>query len=191
MPYYMIDQKLSDILKQYQNNFSKKIYTDVYDSTDILMETFGITQKLKRENKQFWGRQLGACWQYLIAELCKSTCKDYGDALRFNRDEPCDLVVGKNAIDTKYRMGSGDSGTLKKFRQYGTLLQDENYQPVILCVREDNLPAAMTACKAGGWLIYTGTSTFDYIERMTKFDLYQWLCHHRDNGTFIINREQI
>ena len=184
-----IDNKLSAILRKYQNNFSAKVYVDDYDSTDVLMETFGITQELKRENKQFWGRQLGMCWQLLVVELCKNTCSDYGDALRFGGDEPCDLVVGTDAIDTKYRVGSGDSGTLKKFKQYGNLLQGEGYRPVFLFVREDNLPAAMTACEVGGWSIYTGKSTFDYLKQKTEFDLFSWLCHHRDNGTFLINRE--
>lgn len=183
-----IDKKLSDILKRYQGNFSEKVYTDDYDSTDVLMETFGVTQELKRENKQFWGRQLGMCWQLLVVELCRSTCSDYGNALRFGGDEPCDLVLGLDAIDTKYRVGSGDSGTLKKFKQYGDLLKEKGYRPVFLFLREDNLPAAMTACQAGGWSIYTGKSTFDYLQEKTGFDLYKWLCYHRDRGTFFADR---
>ena len=185
-----IDKKLSSILKKYQNNFSKKAYVDDYDSTDVLMEAFGITQELKRENKQFWGRELGMCWQLLVIELCKNTCTDYSGALRFGGDEPCDLVIGTDAIDTKYRVGSGDSGTLKKFKQYGKLLQDEGYRPVFLFVREDNLPAAMTACKAGGWSVYKGKSTFDYLRKKTGFDLFGWLCHHRDSRTFMIDRKE-
>jgi len=81
------------------------------------METFGVTQELKSENKQFWGRQLGMCWQLLVVELCKQNCSDYRDALKFGADEPCDLVLGTDAIDTKYRVGSGDSGTLKNINQ--------------------------------------------------------------------------
>lgn len=185
-----IDQKLSTILRKYQGNFSNKVYTDDYDSTDVLMETFGVTQELKRENKQFWGRQLGMCWQLLVAELCKHTCQDYGDALRFDADEPCDLVLGSDAIDTKYRVGSGDSGTLKKFKQYGALLKEKGYRPIFLFVREDNLPAAMTACEVGGWSVYTGKATFEYLHDKTGFDLYKWLCYHRDNKTFIINRDK-
>ena len=185
-----IDKKLSAILKKYQGNFSDKVYVDDYDSTDVLMETFGVTQELKRENKQFWGRQLGMCWQLLVTELCKHTCADYGNALRFDADEPCDLVLGSDAIDTKYRVGSGGSGTLKKFKQYGALLKENAYRPVFLFVREDNLPAAMTACEAGGWSVYTGDSTFKYLQEKTGFDLYGWLCHHRANGTFIIKRSE-
>ncbi len=123
MPHNDINKTLSNILKKYQGNFCDKVYVDDYDSTDILMEAFGITQDLKRENKQFWGRQLGMCWQLLVVELCKNTCSDFSGALRFSGDEPCDLVLGKDAIDTKYRVGSGDSGTLKKFKNYGLLLK--------------------------------------------------------------------
>ena len=184
-----IDLLLSEVMRKYQENFSEKIYVNNYDSTDILMETFGITQDLKRENKQFWGRQLGMCWQYLVVELFKNTYADFSEALRFGKDEPCDLLAGKDAIDTKYRIGSGDSGTLKKFKQYGTLLKSEGYNPVLLFVREDNLPAAIAACVAGGWSIHYGDSTFDYIKDRTGFDLLGWLTHHRDSETFLINRE--
>ncbi|MEN8216772.1 MAG: restriction endonuclease [Pseudomonadota bacterium] len=183
-----IESKLSTILKKYQSNFSNKVYVDNYDSTDVLMDAFGVTQELKSENKQFWGRQLGMCWQLLVDELFKNTCQDYGTALKFERDEPCDLVAGTDAIDTKYRFGSGDSGTLKKLKQYGKLLADKGYTPVLLVVREDNLPAAMTACEAGGWTIYMGKQSFDYIQKQTHFDLFAWLVHHKNAGTFLINR---
>ena len=185
-----IESRLSSILERYQKNFSEKIYVDVYDSTDVLMDAFGITQDIKRENKQFWGRQLGMCWQLLVVELFRSTCPDFGGALKFGNDEPCDLVAGKDAIDTKYRVGSGDPGTLKKFRQYGKLLKDKGYNPVLLFVRGDNLPAAIRACEVGGWSIHTGKNTFDYIQTKTDFDMYSWLIYHKDNGTFLIDRKQ-
>lgn len=190
MTHSEIGRKLSVILKRYQDNFSDKIYVDDYDSTDVLMETFGVTQELKRENKQFWGRQLGMCWQLLVVEVCKHTCPNYRDALQFGTDEPCDLVLDSDAIDTKYRVGSGDSGTLKKFKQYGDLLEKGGYRPVLLLVREDNLPAAIKACEVGGWSIYTGKSTFEYLHDKTGFDLYSWLSHHRDMKTFVINRSE-
>jgi hypothetical protein len=185
-----IDDKLTQILKKYQDNFSEKVYVDDYDSTDVLMEAFGITQELKSENKQFWGRQLGMCWQLLVVELCRNACRDFGDAIRFGNDEPCDLVLGTDAIDTKYRIGSGDSGTLKKFKQYGDILKEKGYRPVLLFLREDNLPAAMTACQTGGWSVYTGKSTFDYINEKTGFDLLEWLVFHKDKQTFFINRRK-
>ena len=185
-----IDKKLTHILKKYKDNFSEKVYVDTYDSTDVLMETFGITQALKSENKQFWGRQLGMCWQLLVVELCKITCPDFSNAIRIGDDEPCDLVLGKDAIDTKYRIGSGDSGTLKKIKQYGDILNEKGYRPVLLFLREDNLPAAITACQKGGWFVHTGQATFDYLKAKTDFDLCEWLFLHRDQKTFFINRRE-
>jgi hypothetical protein len=185
-----LDKKLSGILKEYQGNFSDKVYVDDYDATDVLMNTFGITQDLKREHKQFWGRQLGMCWQLLVVELCKQTCAEYRKALRYGGDEPCDLILGRDAIDTKYRVGSGDSGTLKKFKTYVDLLKKEGYRPVLLLLREDNLPSAITACQAGGWAVYTGQETFGYLKDKTGFDLYEWLGSHKDKKTFFIDRSE-
>ena len=98
-----------------------------------------------------------------MTEVFKHFCDGFGPALRFGTDEPCDLTIADTAIDTKYRIGSGDSGTLKKFRQYGELLRNQGYEPVFLIVRGDNLPAAIRACTRGGWTVHTGDSTFEYI----------------------------
>jgi hypothetical protein len=83
--------------------------------------------------------------------------------------------TGKDAIDTKYRIGSGDSGTLKKFKQYGARLTKSGYRPVLLMLRNDNLPAAITACINGGWTVLTGEESFKYIFKITGFDLKTWL----------------
>lgn len=184
------DALLSRVLESYKEDFSGKVYVDTYDDSDVLMEAFGITQELKRENKQYWGRQLGMCWQRLVVELCEHKCEEYGPALKYGTDEPCDLVLGRDAIDTKYRVGSGDSGTLKKFRQYGQLLQDHGYNPILLFVRENNLPAALKSCDAGGWTIFTGGDTFGYLEEKTGFDLHAWLIHHTNERTFFIDRTE-
>jgi hypothetical protein len=166
---------LSDILKHYEASFTGKIYTAENDETDLLMDVFGITPELKRENRQYWGRELGMCWQRLVVEVCRQTHKDFNPALRFGSDEPCDLVVGNQAIDTKYRIGSGDSGTLKKFKAYAPLLRQEGYEPILLIVREDNLPAAITACRTGGWIVFTGDMTYGYIKELTGFDIKAFL----------------
>jgi hypothetical protein len=55
------------------------------------MNAFGITQELKQENKQYWGRELGMCWQRLVTDLCKNLCTDFEPALRIGSDEPCDF----------------------------------------------------------------------------------------------------
>jgi hypothetical protein len=166
---------LSQILSQYKTSFSDKIYGEENDESDILMDVFGITPKLKRENRQYWGRELGMCWQRLVIEVFKQTRPDFSPPLRFGADEPCDLIVGNHAIDTKYRIGSGDSGTLKKFKAYAPLLQENGYEPILLIIREDNLPAAITACKVGGWNIFTGDLTYAYIKEQTGFDIKTYL----------------
>jgi hypothetical protein len=138
------------------------------------MAAFGISPFLKRENRQYWGRELGKCWELLVIEACKSV-PSFQPALRIGGDEPCDLIVQNYAIDTKYRVGSGDSGTLKKFKSYGPLLREYGYEPVFLFLREDNLPAAMTACQSGTWKIYIGKQSFDFIKDISGFDMEDYL----------------
>lgn len=170
-----LDTELRKILGQYRESFSDKTYNDENNDSDVLMNLFGISPELKRENRQYWGRELGMCWQLLIDRLCQLKCKNYKPALKIEADEPTDLFIGKDAIDTKYRIGSGDSGTLKKFKKYGSLLTEQGYRPVLLILREDNLPAAITACKVGGWKIYTRKESFGYIKHKTGFDLEKYL----------------
>ena len=50
---------LDQILNQYKNSFSSKIYNEENDDHDLLMGLFGISPDLKRENRQYWGRELG------------------------------------------------------------------------------------------------------------------------------------
>ena len=173
--FHQLENSLNSILGQYHQSFTDKIYSEENNEADLLMGIFAITPELKRENRQYWGRELGMCWQRMVVELCKQTCKNFSPALRFGVDEPCDLIVGTQAIDTKYRIGSGDSGTLKKFKAYAPLLQSKGYEPVLLIVREDNLPAAITACRLGGWKVLTGDPTFEFIENLTGFDLKHYL----------------
>lgn len=168
-------KELGEILNQYKNSFTDKIYNTENNDTDLLMDVFGITPELKRENRQYWGRELGMCWQRLVVEVCRRTRSDFSPALRLGADEPCDLVIGNQAIDTKYRIGSGDSGTLKKFKAYAPLLRKKGYEPVLLIVREDNLPAALTACRAGGWNVFSGDMTYGYLKEMTGFDVKTFL----------------
>lgn len=173
--------RLNETLNKYSESFSAKAYGDENNDHDILMDAFGITPDLKRENRQYWGRELGMCWQLLVIEVFKSMApRDFSPALRFGGDEPCDLVHKKYAIDTKYRIGSGDSGTLKKFKQYGKLLLDNGYTPVFLIVREDNLSAAIAACDVGQWEVRIGDEAFGFIENQTGFDLFSFLKSTED-----------
>src|SRR3990167_2077097 len=63
--------ELHKILSQYRESFSEKTYSDENNDSDVLMNLFGITPELKRENRQYWGRELGMCWQLLINKLCE------------------------------------------------------------------------------------------------------------------------
>lgn len=180
-----IESKLDEVLRRYQSSFVEKVYSDENDDHDILMDAFGISPELKRENRQYWGRELGKCWESLVIEACKNA-KTYQPALKIGSDEPCDLRVNTYAIDTKYRVGSGDSGTLKKFKQYGSLLKENGYKPVFLFLRSDNLPAAITACQSGGWSIYIGKQSFDFIKKISGFDLERYLI--KKAQAFPVNR---
>jgi hypothetical protein len=150
------------------------------------MDVFGISPEVKRENRQYWGRELGMCWQLLIVELCRNTRKDFGRAIRIGADEPCDLTVGKLAIDTKYRFGSGDAGTQKKFKAYGPLLRKQGYEPLMLILRTDSLKSAIGACQVGGWKVLEGDQTLNFIHELTGFDIKAYLI--RKAGGFAVRR---
>ncbi|WP_313802026.1 hypothetical protein [Sphingobium sp.] len=168
------EDRLDSVLGTYQKSFVGKVYGEENDDHDLLMDAFGISPALKRENRQYWGRELGFCWQLLIIQACVER-DDYKSAFKVGSGEPCDLIVGKYAIDTKYRIGSGDAGTLKKFKSYGPLLREHGYEPVLLILREDNLPAAIQACKMGTWAVFTGKDSFKFISDISGFDMEGYL----------------
>jgi hypothetical protein len=188
MPPSQIENLLKGILKQYQNSLSDKIYVEENDDHDPLMDVFGITPSLKRENRQYWGRELGMCWQRLVTEILQANCSEYKPALRIGADEPCDCILELEAIDTKYRIGSGDAGTLKKFKQNGKLLAEMGLAPILLIVREDSLPAALNACIAGGWSVIQGETSFQYILDKSGFNLLTTLKDLADSKEFYISR---
>lgn len=188
MPPEQFEEKLKGILSQYHRSFNEKAYREENEDHDVLMDVFGITPLLKRENRQYWGRELGMCWQRLVCEVFRLGCEDYQPAMRVGADEPCDCMIGKNVIDTKYRIGSGDSGTLKKFKQYGQTFIEQGWHPVLLIVREDNLKSAIGACEVGGWKVLVGASTFDYIQNVSGFDLRSWLVKVAETKEFFITR---
>lgn len=180
-------ENLDNILSRYQRSFSGKVYADESDEHDWLMDVFSLTPETKRENRQYWGRELGMCWQLLVTRVCEQTCTNFQPALRIGKDEPCDLIVGEYAIDTKYRIGSGDSGTLKKFRDYGSSLIERGYSPILLILRSDNLPAAIQACQRGGWTVLTGQDSLDFIKQITGFDMENFLV--QNDGRYSIGRD--
>jgi len=174
---------LERILDECGQAFEAKVFSGESSEEDDLMLVFGLTQANKAENKQYWGRELGICWQRIVTELCRQTCNNFGGPIREGADELCDLIVGKDAIDTKYRIGSGDSGTLKKFKQYAARLKKLGYRPILLILRKDNLPAAITACTTGGWTVTTDNETYKYLLEITGLDLKSWLKARRDRHT--------
>ncbi len=181
---YTLGAELSEILSRYRRSFAEKVYTIENQDHDVLMDVFGLTPDIKRENRQYWGRELGMCWQLIVTRVFQHTRDDFEPALRVDNDEPCDFRIADFAVDTKYRIGSGDSGTLKKFRSYGPLLRELGYEPIFLILRSDNLPAAITACLAGTWQVLTAMDSFDFIEAHTGFDLYQYLNQIRGDYRF-------
>ncbi len=183
-----LDTKLKDVLRAYRDSFAVKTYSQENDDRDPIMDVFGITPDRKRENRQYWGRELGMCWQLLVTNVLSHHSPKYSSAIRIQEDEPCDCCAGNDAIDTKYRVGSGDSGTLKKFKSYGKLLKERGYRPVLLIVREDNLKAAITACITGGWTVLEGQASFGYIKRLSGFDLRLWLKSCAKSREFFINK---
>ena len=106
-----------------------------------------------------------------------------GRTFSYANGAPKGLMVGKKAIDTKYRIGSGDSGTLKKFKQYGAKLTALGYEPVFLILRSDNLPAAIQACRIGGWKTLIGQETFDFILKESGFDMLKFLTDSANSHT--------
>ncbi|SRR6266545_2951946 len=128
------------------------------------------------------------CWQLLVTNVFSHHAQDYAPAIKIGSDEPCDCCIGHDAVDTKYRIGSGDSGTLKKFKSYGKLLTEKKFRPVLLIVRQDNLGAAITACKAGGWNVLQGEYSFKYIRAKSQFDLKAWLERCKAQQEFFIKK---
>jgi hypothetical protein len=102
---------------------------------------------------------------------CRSTSK------------PGDLVVDCQAMDLKYRIGSGDSGTLKNLRNNGPLLASMGYRPVMIILREDNLPTAISAIRAGGWDVIVGRQALMFIREYSGFCIHEYLISNR--GRFL------
>jgi len=175
--------ELEKVLAYYQSSFANKSFLEPDKYADVLMEAFGITPEAVQENRQYWGRELGMCWQELVISACRNLT-DYAEGLKVGEDRPCDLRVGKDAIDTKYRIGSGDSGTLKKFRANAKYLAKEGYRPVLLLLREDSLAGSVKTCKKSGWDIYTGEESLNYVKALTGVDLKDFLLMSRRRYCF-------
>ena len=174
-----INNKLKEIISSYQSSFSMKQYAEENNDIDLLMDLYNITPEIKRENRQYWGRELGMLFELLCTEIFRSS-PYFKPKERMGNDSPYDFIYKNMAIDTKYRIGSGDAGTLKKFRQYARDLKALGYIPVILLLRNDSLPAAITACINGGWIIYKGDECLNFIKENTNFNLKEFLINNKE-----------
>ena len=162
--------KAKQVLGKYQEAFSKKEISSEDGYSDVLMEVFNITPAIKSTNMQYWGRELGKCWEGIVQAIF-SERNDYGPGIKEGADEICDCTIGKMAIEAKYRVGSGDSGTLKKFKQYAQRLKGMGCKPIMIFFREDNLSAAITASKSGGWKVLIGDECFKFIKEKSNVDI--------------------
>jgi len=176
-----MDEHIDSILKTYQTSFTDKIYSEENNDVDILMNIFRLSPELKRENRQYWGRELGFCWQKIIICVCSQYCSNYADGLREDSKALCDLVVGNYAIEIKYRIGSGDAKFQREIKETSNQLKGKGYTPIMLILREDNLPTAMAACEKGGWDVHIGENVFLFIESISKFDLKKSLMGKAGN----------
>ena len=178
---------IEPIIKEFYESFLGKSFGHENNDYDFLMDIYSISPDLKREHRQYWGTQLGRLWEKIIIELAKANCDDYEPALTIDGEQLCDLRIGNDAIDTKYRCGSGDSGTLKKFRHYGKTLTQKGYHPIMLLVRNDNLVNAVSAAKSGGWTIYTGKESFEYIKNKIGVNIEEIIYEFK--GKYRISRD--
>lgn len=180
-----LDNSLEAILTQYHQAFLAKQFYEGSSEEDDLMRVFGLTHTRKAFNKQYWGRQLGKCWQSLVTELSRQTANQFSGPLVADEEEICELIIGTDAIETKYRIGSGDSDSLKKLRRNSNSLKDIGYRPVLLILRNDNLPGAITACKTGGWTVLIGEEVYQYLQEVTGVDFKLWLQTRKDDYLLI------
>lgn len=68
---------------------------------------------------------------------------------------------------------------LFQYKKYGSLL----------ILRTDNLPAAIQACRSGGWNVLTGQASLDFIKQITGFDMELFL--RQNDGNYSIGRDLI
>ncbi len=175
-----------DLLGRYRESFCAKL-AEVpaceVPEEDLLMQVFGITSEMKMAERQYWGRELGMCWERLVHAHAR--CHPaYEPPFRDDGDAPCDFIVGGCAVDTKYRFGSGDSGTQKKLRDYAGRLQAAGFTPVMLVLREDNLPGALESLARAGWDVRRGEAAFEWIRTNLNVDVQAELRAQR--GAFRI-----
>ena len=169
-----IDNKLKKTLQEYKELFTLYDEAPVPSASDILLNIFNLSGEDILKNKQYWHRHLGACWEKLVKSVFSSRA-DYQHAVRIHKKSPCDFAFSDKAIDTKYRLGSGDSGTLEKLAKNAAWLKALGYFPVMLILRSDNLPNALSRMSSAGWQVLTGDDCFEFIRCHGGLDLKKYM----------------
>ncbi len=177
---YETIQSLDLILKDHYHSFTKKIVSEESDKLDELMLVFGIDKHIKSDNKQYWNKQLSRCWRLLVIESLHRNLAEFQGPLIIEKEEICDMVIGRDAIDTRYRIGSLAVVNTKKLKHKATKLENMGLRPVLLILRDDNLPQAITACNYNGWTTIIGKDAYEYIYKLSGFDLKTWLQTRRN-----------
>ncbi|MNU30449.1 hypothetical protein D3C71_189490 [compost metagenome] len=168
-------ESLDRILVDYRDRFRKKKFTVKPERDDLLMRVFKITPEIKKRNMQYWSRHLGFAWEKLLKAALSEADKTAVFPLPGDKQKPCDMIAGEMAIDAKYRIGSGDSGTLQKLQKNGRILHELGYKPVLLIFRDDSLASSLAAARGGGWTIYEDKHALVHAETLFNFDMSAYL----------------
>lgn len=178
--------QIAEILSPARTRLRQVEPAPVGDS-DFLMQALGVTPADKAVNAQLVGRTLGTVWERLVRAAVKSapTGTYGGRVLRpGTRTELCDLQLDTSdvefCVDAKYRLGSGDSKTLRSIRQAGQQLREAGKEPLLLVLREDSNPVALAACST--WTILTGEDSLAWVREHCGCDLRELITSCR-SGT--------
>ena len=171
----------NEVFAKQEQLFQAKEHDNSLPEEDVLMKRFEITSLDKLTNKQYYNRELGKVFE----TLCKKTfrhkhndrCKDAPIVKKKGGRtyEPFDLIFDNYAIDFKYRLGSGDSGTLNRLRKSVLWALEKGYEPVYLILREDNLDPVLKALQRLGARIIQGEDTFRFIEEESGVNLREYI----------------
>lgn len=169
-----LSAQLSPTIAKYTALFTRQVYNEEPFQSDILLEAFHLSPVVIRQHKQYWHRHLGACWERLVKSVFSSHVS-YQGTIRLKNKSPCDFTFDKIAVDTKYRLGSGDSGTMGKLSRNAQWLKSMGFEPMMLILREDNLPQAIARMQGAGWAVLCADASFKFIARHGDFDLKAYL----------------
>jgi hypothetical protein len=164
-----MNNDLKNLVESYKLSFEKKILNHKHFKQDDIMNLFNKNQYDLLLNKQYWHREFGKFYEKYVKIIAKSKLK-YNDSPKYKKYDLCDLVIDNFAIDTKYRIGSGDSGTVRKLKFYGEQLIKLNYKPILLIFRDDNLEGTIKSLSKE-WNVLTGDNSNKFIIEHLDFDI--------------------